>query len=480
MTSPAFSSRLAAWQLAGLFILALALRLLLLFSGPWSQPERAEQPDSSRYLLLAENLREYHTFGLEEPDGLIHQAVARLRTANGTLPPADANGLRPESFRTPGYPAFIALVQLLGGGLRAVLMVQCFLGAASACLTAGIAQFLGLSPRAAFLTGLLWAIHPGLIVGDCLILTESLFNALIVMALFLAGRMRSALEMAGVGFLLALATLVRPLGLLFLPAALAMAWPNLRSKILTPVIVIVASCLPLGAWALRNATVGEGFRLTNVGDLNLLYYTAAYSRSEQRGLDWAEDWPAQVSELTVELGNRLGPGDDVVLAARRLAWEEISARPAAVAKVQAKSWLKLAIDHSLPTLATSLGRTYQPSGLFSNLVLSPQRKQGIGEDPGPQPEQGTSLALRVAALLWMGLNTLIALAAIGGTLKAFRQRQWRMLIAGSLTALLFVIATGSVGLERFRLPIMLPLFLLAANLILGRFQGIALKQPSCH
>jgi hypothetical protein len=438
-----------------LFALALTPRLLLLFLGPWQHPGRAFQPDSYRYVLLAEALRRHHSFGLPEPKGLMHQSVAKLRAENGTLPAADADGLRPESFRTPGYPTFIAVIESLGGNVRAVLAIQCLVGAAMACLAAFIGLSLGLSARSAFLVGLLWALHPGLIVFDAVLLTESLFNGFVVIALFLACRWRPPLCLIGAGILLALATLVRPLGLLYIPAALAVAWPRLPSKLLGMMILVLAAGLPPALWAFRNQAVGEGLRLTSVGDLNLLYYTAAYSVSEERREDWLESWPNRVQELTDRLSGKLQPGEDMVPAARRLALDEIRTRPRMVARVQGKSWLKLFFDHSLPTLASTLGLSYQPSGLFSALLS--------GDDDSPPRQQGSSLALRIAALTWMSLNVLIALAALGGIAQAIRKHQWRILILGGLSILLFTLATGSVGLERFRMPMMLPLFVSAAN-----------------
>ena len=136
--SSARAPSLTIRQMICLFALALTPRLLLLFLGPWQHPGRAFQADSYRYLLLAEALRRHHSFGLPEPKGLMHQSIARLRAENGTLPPADADGLRPESFRTPGYPAFIAAIESLGGSVRAVLAIQCLMGAAMACLAAFI------------------------------------------------------------------------------------------------------------------------------------------------------------------------------------------------------------------------------------------------------------------------------------------------------------------------------------------------------
>src|SRR5687768_4182019 len=103
--------------LALLFAAALLLRLVVLFTGPWADPTRvyAFSPDSPRYVALADTLLAHRAFGKPVEDGLMHLAVERLRRANGTLPPPDANGLYPEAFRTPGYPLFLAAFGGTGG-----------------------------------------------------------------------------------------------------------------------------------------------------------------------------------------------------------------------------------------------------------------------------------------------------------------------------------------------------------------------------
>jgi hypothetical protein len=451
-----------------LFVIALAPRLALLSYGPWSQPGRALQPDSFRYLQLAENLREFHTFGLRQEEGLVHQSLASLRVANGTLPPADGNGLRPESFRTPGYPFLIALIQELAGGIRTILVMQCLLGSMMACMVASVARTVGLPIRGAVLAGVIWALHPGLIVYDCVVLTESLFNAVAITALLLAGRFRSPFGLALAGAALGLVTLVRPLGLFYLPAALALAWPGLRWRWLAVPALILAAGIPPCLWARRNEALGEGFRVTSVADLNLLYYTAAYSISEERGEDWRQSWPTRVNELTLKLKSRIAPGQDVMKTARDLALEELAARPTVVAKVEAKSLVKLALDHSAGTAADVLGLSYQPTGLFSRLVL---RQAASGEGGGKSANQGigeTGKVMVAGAFAWSSFNLVLSLAALAGLFGAFRRFSWRLLVAGGLTLLFFVVATGSVGLERFRLPMMLPIVLLAGSLVNDR------------
>jgi hypothetical protein len=147
-----------------------------------------------------------------------------------------------------------------------------------------------------------------------------------------------------------------------------------------------------------------------------------------------------------------------------LALEELAARPTSVAKVEAKSLVKLALDHSAGTAADVLGLSYQPTGLFSRLVLR-QAASGEGDGEPVKRAMGESATpMMVAALSWTGFNLVLSLAALAGLFGAFRRFSWRILVAGGLTLLFFVIATGSVGLERFRLPMLLPIALLAASL----------------
>src|SRR5437764_777123 len=230
----------------------------------WSPPEPA-------------SCSRYQAFGKAEEDGVLHQAVARLRAERGTLPEPDANGLYPESFRTPGYPLFLAAVRAWGGGPRAVLVVQCVLGSLLPGLVVGIAASLGLSRRAAAAAGVLWALHPGLVFYDVTLLSENLFNFCAILALALAARTTSVGGSVFAGALLGCATLVRPLGLLYLPAALALCRQPWPTRWLAMLALATATALPPGLWALRNQAAGEGLRVSTIGDLHLLYQSAAYA-----------------------------------------------------------------------------------------------------------------------------------------------------------------------------------------------------------
>src|SRR5205807_1715202 len=98
------------------------------------------------------------------------------------------------------------------------------LGALLPGLVVSIAAALGLSRRGAITAGVLWALHPALVFYDVMILSENTFNFCAVLGLACAARSTSTGGNLLAGVALGCASLVRPLGLLYLPAALALAW----------------------------------------------------------------------------------------------------------------------------------------------------------------------------------------------------------------------------------------------------------------
>jgi hypothetical protein len=454
------TNRVNRRELIAVCAVALLVRMIVLGAGPWQDQTRSLNGDSRRYIELADNLRRYRTFGVDdEREGVAHLAVVRLRQSNGTRPPADPNGLRPDSFRTPGYPLFILLTLGTPSRLLPTLFAQCVLGALMAGCVVLLGNVLGLSRWGAFLAGMLWALHPGLVLQDQIIGSESLFNVCTTLALLIAAWSSTALGLCGSGLLLGIAAVVRPLiGLFYLPAALALSWKQGTLRVTGVAAMVGVSMLPVVGWAGRNLAAGEGFRVSWVSDMNLLFYHAAYAIAEERGEDWHLTWETHIGELEKRLAARLRPGEDVMAAARSLGVEELTRRPSAAARVVLKSWLKLAVDHSFAAAASMFGGSYTPTGIFSRFVL---------HDPGPSLGR-PNLPVVVLILSWIGLNAAIALASAVALARAFWRKEWALLIVGGVTIALFTVATGAVGLERMRMPIMLPLLLLTGSLVPGR------------
>jgi prepilin signal peptidase PulO-like enzyme (type II secretory pathway) len=211
---------------------------------------------------------------------------------------------------------------------------------------------------------------------------------------------------------------------------------------------MLTAAIPSALWAARNAATGNGARVSTVGEMNLYFYGAAYVISENRGEDWFTSWPARVDELTWRLAGKLQPGEDVFARARREALAELSANPGTTARVALKSQLKLGVDHSAPLAAGLYGVEYRPSGFFSDLLRGrfDASKLSVGG---------------LAALPWSALNVLIVLGAGAGLIRAAGRRRWALVLACLVPIVLFSAATFPVGLERFRLPFMPFLFVLA-------------------
>lgn len=349
--------------------------------------------------------------------------------------------------RTPGYPAFILLA---GERPRIVLTAQILMGAAIAPLLIVLALRSGLSWGPACATGFVWAGHPALVVADNMLLTEALFNGLGVAGIWLASSRHAAAPWAG-GLTIGAASLVRTVGLIWLVWAVPFASARISRRAAT-VVFAVAMVFPV-AWAARNYSTGNGFRVSVVTDQNLLVPMTAYVLAEARGEDWSARWQAYARELGAELESRVAPGEDVYRAARALALSHFAGQPGAVARVQGKSWLKLAVDHSLTDASRLVGAPLPPSGLFSARILR--------EPAQVSPSTWVRLAL---AGPWMLLNAALALLAAAGLVLAVLRRDV-LLLPACLMILLFAVSVGGLGLERFRLP-MLPGMLLLAGSVL--------------
>jgi 4-amino-4-deoxy-L-arabinose transferase-like glycosyltransferase len=440
-----------------LIVFAVALAARLPFAiGILVAPDRAIQGDSDRYWMLGGSLLKHQTLGLAEEE---HpwDGFRAVRVENGTAPDRDGNGLIPEGIRTPGYPLFVAGCRSVWDSPAAVVIGQVLLGGVTACLVAAAVLAFAGSRRGALVAGLLWALHPGTVAYDSTVMSDGLFSFTVALTFFLAARART-----GRAFLIAaaaagLAALVRPFGVfLVIPVAvLALARADRRWR--TTAAVCVVAVLPTVAWCARNAAKGEGFRLCTVGDVTMYYYFAHYVRAEVRGEDGHATWSAGFPVRTAALRERVQPGEDCHAVAGRMAREEIAAAgPKPVARVLAKSQLKLWTSHSLGDALRPFGIEYKPSGLAAVFVLNEPGRPAFG----PQT---------VLALLWVALNVFLLGWMFVSVVRLIRRRQWAIVLACGGMILLSSAAAMSNGIERYRLPLLVPGFvLIGATLARGK------------
>ena len=458
-----------AW---GVALLAVALRLVLAAVGPWAHPgaEREIVPDSPRYLELADNLRHHRSFGLDHEDaGHVHIGLYQTREHLGQAPARDRAGLLPESFRTPGFPLLLAALLSLGLPGSAVLGLHALLAGALCMLTYRLGKTRLHAPRAGLLAAGLLAVHPGLIATDLLVLSEPLFVFLLWVSVWLSwpagnekaggeGPVNPSSRAVFAGLAWAATALVKPVAAPLIP--LIAAWRLLTAprgtrwnELKRTALLLLVAALPLGAWCARNDAAGVGARLSTVPEVNAWYYTAAYMDLAEQGRDPGEDWPAAVTAQHGALRYQTRPHENVFDACRRLALQRVGQDPALYLRVLARSMGKLALDHSAPSLAVSVGLPYEPVGLRDALLSG-----DVGKALAPAA---------VIPLAWTALNAVLIGLALGGGFRLLRRRQFGafLLLMGLAGAL--ALATQTNGLERFRLPMLPVLALMAGMCVAG-------------
>lgn len=186
----------------------------------------------------------------------------------------------------PLYPLLLAGVALVGGvHLLAQRVVGCVLGAVSVVLVGMLARRVAgdgsggrgapgpgerTAERAGLLAASIAALYPPWWTIDGSLMSEPLLVLATIAALLLGFRLLHAPSVwlaAGLGFVIALATLSHPEGLLLLPL---LAWPAARGRVPGPVKRVIATTVAfavvLSPWLIRNLVVFH--RLTIATDSN--------------------------------------------------------------------------------------------------------------------------------------------------------------------------------------------------------------------
>lgn len=438
-----------------------------------------EAVDARGYHQIAVNLLEGHGFSLQAG------------------PP-----YRPDSVRTPLYPAFVALVYAIAGPRpEAVVPAQAALDALTALLVGAVVARLA-GTRTGFVAAVAYAVMPGQIRMANALMTETVLAFCLILATLLftgfvaggapraqpAGR-RLTLALA-CGLLLGLGVLCKP-NVVVLPVvyALGAAWAargtsRRREAIQAGGLVLGGALLVIMPWVARNWSVFGRPMLSTAFQDNLARVTAPATLAAARGENvapWTPRWEALYGEVVDQAAARYGwpPGDPDQLDAAT--YELRQSQIATVA-------LEVVLAHPQAALASHLAgfaRSWAPIEYqFWYEYLSGEPWSSISVTPDAvgqalalvrRGEAGAALALLIEArwnqlpvlarALWYGWGLAYVVAGILAAAGTVRLARCRPALAFVLVATILVVTLlpGPIAHVRFRIPVVPLLVVLAAN-----------------
>jgi 4-amino-4-deoxy-L-arabinose transferase-like glycosyltransferase len=186
---------------------------------------------------------------------------------------AALSGYVPAIFRTPGYPAFIAVIyRIFGHSLHAALVGNALLDSLTAVLVLLIGWRL-LGPVVGGIAGLLYALYPYPATYCGMLYQDILLTLAVTLTLYLTLRAQDQPDRLGrwllVGFMIGATAMVKPFLALYgiVPALVVLIATQLASarKMVTVAVMVAASVLVISPWVARNYHYFHSFPPLAVG-----------------------------------------------------------------------------------------------------------------------------------------------------------------------------------------------------------------------
>lgn len=212
---------------------------------------------------------------LTRPDsaGYINPALSLANTGQyNESPESDI----PDTYRAPGYPAFLAAVIKITGSFKCVVIMTCLLSAFTCLFVFYCGKIFG-GFSVGIIASLLFCLNMTSIAISPLLLSDTLFTFLVAIQMFYFFKFiysKRSLYFLLTILIASLASMVRVVNLYWIvPAIFILLIFNgilFRKKIILSLCGIVVAFSILCPWMLRNSMIGGGFRLSNESG-NLLF-----------------------------------------------------------------------------------------------------------------------------------------------------------------------------------------------------------------
>lgn len=252
-----------------ILLAGLALRLAFFCAvKPW-------QPDYITKKIIMVDAQPYHEFAL---------SILNTRSFEQT-----------GSYRTPGYPLFLASVYAVFGVRPwAAILIQVFIGLATILLVYLWTKE-WFSKTVALTAAGIFAVEPHVIIYGACLLTETLFVFTLLLSVYLwqlVGRGGKLFWAALSGLLLGYTVLIRPISILLpmllIPAGLVYAKNRLPGMLKTAGVFALMFVLTVSLWMFKNYNQYGYFDLTHINGFNLYFVSAAYTEVAKTGKTYTE------------------------------------------------------------------------------------------------------------------------------------------------------------------------------------------------
>lgn len=392
-----------------------------------------------------------------DPDTRGYVALAKDIVENGTF----QSGGIPEIRRTPGYPLFVGLGQLVGG-LGFVTVVQIVLSVVTAYVIYRVGLELFRDKRAAQFAMVMYAFEPTSVRYSVMLLTETLFTFILV--LFIAGflaylRTSSRAQVILSGVVVAFAAFVRPIAY-YLPFFIAPVMfifnvkkDGIRRASTEAVLFLLVAMVPMWMWQTRNALKTSVNEFSTIKYYNLYFYEAASleARLQRRSL----------LDVQGEYGNRMAAlhagTPTQIQVMRDYATAVILEHPGQYAKLRLLGCLNTLLLPEAGTWFNLFGGSVGPA-------VGQTRVMSHGFFDAMRERITNTPLLFVASLLLTLLPAVIYLLAFVALVRLMRNHLDRKQVVFLLVLVFyFVSLSGAWSVGRFRHPIMPVACLLAGG-----------------
>jgi len=396
--------------------------------------------DATGYETLAENILRYHTFAGKYDTNKIPLSSPLLEPVNLLY--------NYDTFRGPGYPAFLAMVYFIAGVKPfAAIFLQILLNIISVILAYRITLLLFSNTIVATLTGLLYAMDVHSIYVANVLYSDTLFIFLFLLSVyyFISGIQEKSLpKFLTSAVFIGLSCLTRPVSLLFPIVYVMMVFIFYRNlgrwiiKALALFMVIAYSII--GTWAFRNHTMYGSWQLTTEDKYGLLMFYEAFGEARQSNLPIDSVRERLQAECNLSGCNKLKNPFDRSKICGQVAWKHIRQNKLVFAETQLWGATHMFLSLGNIDMAQTLG--WASSNVDGQLIMDSQR---IGQNFSHAGQAFLGILI-IAVLIVQYIGFLC------GMFYLVKNHKYLIITFSILTILYFTLITGAVGKYRYKLP----------------------------